>query len=251
MMLKKALLVAGATLSLLGSVSSTYAAEVLRVGTEPTFAPFEFMDTKAREYAGFDMDLIRAMAKRAGYEAKIENMGFDALIPALSTGSIDVIASGISITPDRQKRVDFTAPYYKSGLSYMIRAESKNDIKDFDDLKGKHIAVQIGNTGAEYAKSIPGSHVVAFNTTNEAFMDLAGGNSDAVILDRPVLGYFLKTKPNLAKKFHISEGVADAEYYGFAVRKGNTKLLDALNKALEEMKADGEFQAIYDKWFAQ
>ena len=87
------------------------ARDLLRVGTEPTFAPFEFLDTETKQFAGFDMDLIRAVADKAGYDVEILNMGFDALIPALMTRSIDVIAAGLSITEERAKRVDFTKPY--------------------------------------------------------------------------------------------------------------------------------------------
>ncbi len=250
-MFKKALVLASTAVSLFaGMNTAVQASDVLRVGTEPTFAPFEFMDTKTRDYTGYDIDLIKAVAKKAGYKVQIQNMGFDALIPALKTGTVDVVIAGMSITPEREKQVDFSAPYYKSGLSYLIRKDEAGKIKSFKNLEGKRIAVQIGNTGAEYAKNIKGTNVVAFNTTNDAFMDLASTNSDAVILDRPVLAYFLKTKPAAAKKMQLSTEIADAEDYGFAVNKGNTKLLNALNKALEEMKADGELQKIHDKWFA-
>lgn len=111
------------------------------------------------------------------------NMGFDALIPALSAGTIDVIASGISITEERQKKVDFTSPYYQSGLSYLVRKADAEKIKTFADLKGKTLAVQIGTTGAAYAKNVEGARVSAFNTTSEAFMDLNVKNADAVVLD--------------------------------------------------------------------
>lgn len=250
-MFKKIIIATTAAAGLMGAVTAS-AADVLRVGTEPTFAPFEFLDTKTNEYTGYDMDLIRAVAAKAGYEVKIVNMGFDALIPALSTGAIDVIAAGISITPERQKRVDFTDPYYKSGLSYLIRKDEGNEIKSFADLKGKNIAVQIGNTGAEYAKhQIPDTTVVAFNTTNEAFMNLNNRASDAVVLDRPVLAYFLKARPAMAKRLILSDEVADAEYFAFAVEKGNKALLEKLNKALAEVKASGEFEKIEQKWFAK
>ncbi|MFU0841741.1 MAG: Basic amino acid ABC transporter substrate-binding protein [Burkholderia sp.] len=251
MTFKKLIVSAAAAVTLAAGFAGTAAARgSLNVGTEPTFAPFEFLDTKTHTFTGFDMDLIRAVADKAGYDVKIMNMGFDALIPALETGTIDVIASGISITPERAKRIDFTTPYYKSGLSYLIRKDSAKTIKSFDDLKGKKIAVQIGNTGAEYAKSIPGTDVKAFNTTSEAFMDLNAGNSDAVILDRPVLAYFLKSKPKVAKNLQLSKDMADSENFGFAVKKGNTELLNKLNAAYGELKASGEVDKIYKKWFA-
>lgn len=251
MMFKKVFAAAATTLAIAAVAGNAMARDTLRVGTEPTFAPFEFLDTKTKEFSGFDMDLIKAVADKAGYDVKIMNMGFDALIPALTGGTIDVIASGISITDERQKKVDFTTPYYQSGLSYLTRKADAEKIKTFADLKGKNLAVQIGTTGATYAKNVEGARVSAFNTTSEAFMDLNVKNSDAVVLDRPVLAYFLKTKPRVAKNLQLSSEVADAEYFGFAVKKGNAELLQKLNAAMEELKKSGEFAKIEDKWFAK
>ena len=251
MMFKKVFAAAASALAIAAFAGNAMARDTLCVGTEPTFAPFEFLDTKTQEFSGFDIDLIKAVADKAGYDVKVMNMGFDALIPALSAGTIDVIASGISITEERQKKVDFTSPYYQSGLSYLVRKADAEKIKTFADLKGKTLAVQIGTTGAAYAKNVEGARVSAFNTTSEAFMDLNVKNADAVVLDRPVLAYFLKTKPRVAKNLQLSTEIADAEHFGFAVKKGNAELLQKLNAALEELKKSGEFAKIEDKWFAK
>ena len=106
-------------------------AKVLRVGTEPTFAPFEFQKEGSKEYTGFDMDLIRAIGKQMGYKVEIMNMGFDALIPALSSGNIDTAIAGMSITPERQEAVLFSAPYYRSGLIVMVQ-KNNNSIKSIE-----------------------------------------------------------------------------------------------------------------------
>lgn len=251
-MFKKIILTASAVMAMTTALTGTASArDLLRVGTEPTFAPFEFLDTKTNTFAGFDMDLIRAVAKQAGYDVSIMNMGFDALIPALSAGTIDVIAAGVSITPERQKKVDFTTSYYTSGLSFLIRKADEDKFQTFADLKNQPIAVQIGTTGAEYAKDIPGASVITFNTTSEAFMDLNSGHASAVIIDRPVLGYFLKTKPKIAKRLKLSKEISMAEGLGFAVKKGNKELLEKLNKAYAELQANGTTQKIHDKWFAE
>lgn len=251
-MFKKFIVCASVAMSLGAAISSSaFARDLLRVGTEPTFAPFEFLDSKTKEFQGFDMDLIRAVANKAGYDVEILNMGFDALIPALMTKNIDVVAAGLSITPERAEKVDFTTPYYTSGLSLLVRKGDADKYVEFSDLEGKRIAVQIGTTGAERAKTIKGASVSSFNTTSEAFMDLTTGNSEAVILDRPVIGYFLKTKPRAAKQVQMQPVIEDAQSYGFGVRKGNAELLEKLNKAYAELVASGEAQKIYDKWFAQ
>ena len=248
MFMKKAFAAVLATAVL---VAGAVEAKDLRVASNTTFPPFEFVNTKTQEITGFEMDLIRAMGKQAGYEVKITNMAFDGIIPAVLSGSVDVGASGFSVTEERKKRVLFTEPFYKSGLTVLVAKGNEDKIQGFKDLDGRKLAVQIGTTGAAYAKNVEGARVSAFNTTSEAFMDLNVKNADAVVLDRPVLAYFLKTKPRVAKNLQLSTEIADAEHFGFAVKKGNAELLQKLNAALEELKKSGEFAKIEDKWFAK
>ena len=164
--------------------------KVLRVATEPTFAPFEFQKEGSDELAGFDMDLIRAIGKKLGYKVEIANMGFDALIPALNTGNIDVAIAGMSITDERKQAVGMSDPYYTSGLIVMVKKDN-NDIKSIEDLAGKRIAAQIGTTGADKANSVKDAKVTLFNTNTESAMELTNGGVDAVIIDRPVIGFYL------------------------------------------------------------
>lgn len=225
------------------------AADQLRVGTHPTFAPFEFMETATREYVGFDMDLIREIGKRAGMQVEIVNMGFDGLIPALLTGTIDLAVSGITITEERKKRVDFCEPYYQAGQSLMVRADQKDKFNTIADLEGKTIAVQIGTTGAEVAKGIKGAQIKAFNTGAEAFMDLKMKGCDAVITDRPVIGYFIVKNPRASKGLVQKNMAFDSEYFGFAAKKGNKELVEKVNAQLKAMREDGTYDKIYTKWF--
>ena len=164
--------------------------KVLRVATEPTFAPFEFQEEGSDKLSGFDMDLIRAIGAKMGYKVEIANMGFDALIPALNTGNIDVAIAGMSITDERKQAVGMSDPYYTSGLIVMVQKDN-NDIKSIEDLKGKRIAAQIGTTGAAKAHSVEGAVVTEFNTNTESAMELTNGGVDAVINDSPVIGYYL------------------------------------------------------------
>ncbi len=224
------------------------AEKVLRVGTEPTFAPFEFQKEGSSEYAGFDMDLIRAIGKQMGYKVEIQNMGFDALIPALNAGNIDVVAAGMSITEERKNAVTFSDPYYTSGLIVMVNKDN-NEIKGIEDLKGKRIACQIGTTGEGKARSVEGAKVTAFNTNTEAAMELTNNGVDAVINDSPVVGYYLAQGGNKTAKT-VGE-VMEAEQYGLAVKKGNDKLAADINKALAELKKNGEYDKIYQTWFGE
>lgn len=140
-------------------VHCAQAAQTLRVATESTFPPFEYVNTKTGDIEGFDMDLIRLLAKKAGYNIEIANMGFDAIVPGILTNTVDIGAAGISITPQRAKRVLFTDPYYTSGLSFVIRAEDKTKLKSIKDLDNQPICVQIGTSGAMRAAKIPGATV--------------------------------------------------------------------------------------------
>ena len=224
------------------------AEKVLRVGTEPTFAPFEFQKEGSSEFTGFDMDLIRAIGKQAGYKVEIMNMGFDALIPALNAGNIDATIAGMTITEERKGAVSFSEPYYTSGLVVMVNKDN-NGIKSINDLKGKRIACQIGTTGEMKSRTVEGATVVAFNTNTEAAMELKNKGVDAVINDSPVVGYYLAQGGNATAKT-VGE-VMEAEQYGIAVKKGNDKLVQDINKAMAELKKNGEFDKIYKTWFGE
>lgn len=223
-------------------------AKVIRVGTEATYAPFEFQDDKSKEYIGFDMDLIRAVGKQMGYEVKIQNLAFDGLIPALEAGNIDLAASGMTITEERAKKILFSDPYYKAGISIMVK-EGNNDIKSFDDLAGKRIAVQIGTVSAEAASKIPNAKVREFNNSSEVYLELGIGGVDAVINDLPVSAYYLQQNPNCGNK--ILPEIRSVESYGFAMYKKDTDLKAKVDAALAELKKNGEYEKIYMKWFKQ
>ncbi|WP_299448628.1 basic amino acid ABC transporter substrate-binding protein [uncultured Phascolarctobacterium sp.] len=223
-------------------------AKVLRVGTEPTFAPFEFQKEGSKDYDGFDMDLARAVGKQMGVKVEIVNMGFDALIPALNANNIDMVAAGMSITDERKNAVSFSEPYYTSGLIIMVNKDN-TEVKSVKDLEGKRIAVQIGTTGEKKARSIKDAKVTAFNTNTEAAMELKNKGVDAVINDSPVVGYYLAQGGN-ATAMTVGE-VMEAEQYGLAVKKGNDKLAGDINKALTELKKNGEYDKIYKTWFGE
>ena len=222
-------------------------AKVLRVGTEPVFAPFEFPKEGSKDLTGFDIELIEALGKQMGYKVEIVSMGFDALIPALNSGNIDVVAAGMSINEERQKAVTFSEPYYTSGLIVMVNKDN-NEVKSVKDLEGKRIACQIGTTGENKSRTVEGAKVKAFNTQDEASLELKNGGADAVIGDAPVIEYYMtKAGKDFAKT--VGERM-EAEPYGIAVKKGS-KLAGDLNKALAELKKSGEYDKLFTKWFGE
>jgi len=225
---------------------ATMAPKVLRVGTEPTFAPFEFQKEGSKDFDGFDMDLIRAIGKQLNMKVEIQNMGFDALIPALNAGNIDVAASGMSITPDRQKAVDMSDPYYVSGLVVVVNKDN-SAVKSVNDLNNKSIAVQIGTTGADRAAKVPGAKVKNFNTNSEVFLELKNKGVDAVIIDKPVAEYYLAQGGGKESAKIVGDSM-EAESYGLSLKK-NSPLTKEINKAMLDLKKNGEYDKIYEKWF--
>ena len=222
--------------------------KVLRVGSDTAFAPFEFQDEKTKEYVGFDMDLVRAIGKQMGKEVQIVSMGFDGLIPALEAGNIDAAISSMTITEERAKKLAFTKPYYTSGLSVLVQKDN-SAIKDVKDLEGKKLAVQIGTTGAMEAKKIKDATVREFNTAPEAFMELRNGGADAVLNDLPVNEYYLAQGGKDVAKI-IGQPLT-SEQYGIALSKKNAEMAAQMDKALEELKKNGEYEKIYVKWFGK
>ena len=218
----------------------------LRVGSTIDFAPFEFQDEGQKDYQGFDMDLIRAIGKEMGREVEIQNLGFDGLIPALQGKNIDVAISGMTINEERRKNVNFSDPYYESGLTIIVR-EGEESIKNFQDLKGKKVAVQIGTTSAEEVKKIDGVEIKELNTPADCFMELKAGGVDAVVNDKPVNEYYI-TKSGATGVKELQEKLT-AENYGIAMSKDNADLQKEFNAALKKLKDSGEYQKIYDKWF--
>lgn len=229
-----------------GGDKKTDSGKILRVGTEPSFAPFEFQKEGSNDFTGFDIELVRAIGKQMGYKVEVQNMGFDALIPALNSGNIDVAIAGMSINDERKKVIAFSDPYYTSGLIIMVNKDN-DDIKSLADLEGKRIACQIGTTGEKKSRSIPNAVVTAFNTQSEASMELKNGGADAVINDAPVVDYYLQQGGNAVAKT-VGEKM-EAENYGIGIKKDNTQLVEQVNKAMAELKANGEYDKIYKKWF--
>jgi len=220
--------------------------KVLRVGSAIDFAPFEFQDEGQKDYQGFDMDLIRAIAKEMGSEAEIQNIGFDGLIPALQAKNIDVIISGMTINDERKQRVNFSDPYYQSGLTMVVRSDEEV-IKSFADLKGHKVAVQIGTTSANMVKEMEGVTVTELNTPADCFMELKARGVDAVVNDRPVNDYYIKQSQAVGVKSLADK--LSAEDYGIAMAKDDAELQKKVNDALKKLRDNGEYDKIYQKWF--
>ncbi|MBQ9273327.1 MAG: basic amino acid ABC transporter substrate-binding protein [Succinivibrio sp.] len=229
--------------------SAAYAREIVRVGTEPSFAPFEFMPEGSSELTGFDIDLIRAIAKASDFDIALTTMPFDGLIPAILTGSLDVGISAFTITEERKKKVLFSEPYCQAGLGTLINAEYKDQIKSVKDLEGKTLCGQIGTSGAMYEATIKDANVVQFNSASETYLELDKGGCVAVINDRPVHEYYLATTHD--EKALLLPDYVSAEEYGIVMSRDNEQVAKLINEGFAKIKQDGTFAAIYEKWFGK
>lgn len=225
------------------------AAVTITVGTEPTFPPFEARGEKG-EFVGFDIDLMRAIGAKAGFNVQFKDLGFDALISALNAGQIDVIASAMSITEERKNAVDFSEPYVEAGLVIAVR-QSDQGMQTAEVLTGKTIAVQQGSTGAEEADKLKAAgsvkEVKYFQTVTLAMMELTKGGVDAVVNDRPTAESYMASNPNQVR---LLPEPLKSDSYGLAIKKGNAALLAKLNLALKELKSEGFLKQLEDQHFA-
>lgn len=217
---------------------------VLRVGTDATYPPFEWIDTATGQVEGFDIDLVREICKEIGCKPEFVVVPFDGIIAGLVSNKYDMIASTFTITPERAKEVAFSDPYYDGGQAIAVPNYDSSTFS-VDDLKGKTIAVQLGTTGERRASQIPDAEVIAFENIGAAFIDMENGRVDAVINDRPTTELIIRQR-GAAK---IVGPTLTAEEYGLAVTHADKELLAAVNKALAKIKADGRFETMRAKWF--
>lgn len=227
--------------------AGTVSAETLRVVTDPSFVPFEMMDQETGEMIGFDMEIIREVADRAGFEIDLNTMDFNGIIPALQTGNVDIAIAGITITEEREEIVDFSDPYYDSGLRILVR-ESNGDVSEFDDLEGKKIGTKIGSTSYDYlVKNLEADDgVTPYPGSSDMYMALMSRSIDAVFYDAPNVGYFARTKGE--GKVKTVGPLYEGQQYGIALKNGS-EWVDDVNEALAAMKEDGTYKTIYEKWF--
>lgn len=222
-------------------------AGTLTVCSDIPYKPFEFEDENG-EYVGFDIDLLTAIAKKLDLKISVQDVGFDALQSGttLAAGTCDVGASAMTITDDRKANIDFSDPYVDSLQSLLVRADS--GIKSINDLDGKNVGVQQGTTGETYAsENAKGAQLVQYPSDGELWPAMQAGQIDAILQDQPVNYVHEEDDP----AYKIVETYPTDETYGFAFAKGEKdELRDAVNKALKELKDDGGYQKIYDKYLA-
>ncbi|WP_239952575.1 arginine ABC transporter substrate-binding protein [Pantoea sp. Z09] len=228
---------------------SAHAAETIRFASSATYPPFESLD-RDNQIVGYDIDLAKALCQQLKAECTFTNNAFDSLIPSLKFRRFDAVISGMDITDERSKQVDFTQPYYANSAVVIAR---KGKFSDFAALKGKRIGVENGTTHQKYLQEKhPEIATVAYDSYQNAILDMKNGRLDGVFGDTAVVNQWLKTNSDLAP---VGEHVTDKAYFGtglgIAVRKGNAALRDRLNDALATLKSNGALQQLNQKWFPE
>jgi ABC-type amino acid transport substrate-binding protein len=223
--------------------------EVLLMGTNAGFIPFEFLN-EDEEIDGFDIELAEEIASILGMELEVLDMDFGGLILAVKNGQIDIAVAGITITEERLESVNFSDPYYVAGQTIVVR-EDETGISGIEDLAGRLVGVQEGTTGDFECDDLieeglfKSEDVRRFPQVNEVFLALESGQVDAVIMDEPVANRYIEERGGMK----TIGGVFTEEEFGIAIAKENKELLEQINAALKEIKDSGRYDELYEKWF--
>ncbi|MCL6600715.1 MAG: transporter substrate-binding domain-containing protein [Alicyclobacillus macrosporangiidus] len=235
----------GSAASLLDQLKSGQ--RTLEVGTDATFPPFEFTDA-AGQKMGFDIDLVNDITKQIGIpKVDFKQVPFAELVPDLTANHIDMAASAIYITPEREKVVDFSTTYFPGGLTILVK-DSNQTIHGPKDLAGKRVAVQVGTKSVNWLKqNVPSAQLVVVQTNDQMFNSIQTGQADAVVTGYPAARYYIQ-KHGGAKTVGP---LLTKEEYGFAFRKSDKDLLNAVNTALDALQKDGTIKQLEIKWFGE
>ena len=242
--LHKTAVVAGTLLLALGSVQAQN--RELVVGSSATYRPFAY-ENPSKEIVGYDVDIIKAVAQKAGLQIKIVNTPWTGIFAALNNGDVDLIISGVTINDKRKQSYDFTTPYFEA--RQLIAVSKDSSVKNLKDLAGKKIGVVNGSTGddiasREFGKTNP--DIRRFESTPVVISELVNTGLDAAIGDNGVIAFRVQEHKQLKT---VSDPSFPKEFFGIVVKQGNKALLDKLNTGLAAVKADGSYAQIYKKWF--
>ena len=235
------------------ATSGTLDKDTLVVGLDDTFAPMGFRDENG-EITGFDIDLAKAMGEKLGKKIEFQSIDWNMKETELNGGNIDFIWNGYSISDERKKQVDFSVPYLKNRQIIITLADS--DIATKADLEGKVVAAQTGSTAVDAIEADPevmatfkDGKPVTYESNNDVLMDLEAGRVDAAVADEIIIRYYISKKGE--EKYKILDEDFGEEEYGVGMRKGDTAMVEAFNKAYKELKEDGTVAEISTKWFGE
>lgn len=219
---------------------------VLVAGVKDSLPPFGYIDEKSRELVGYDIDFVRAIAKKLGVKVELKPVTSASRMPQLTEGNIDIIAATMTKNPERAKQIDFSHTYFFTGQKFITR---KGTVRSLKDLEGKKIGTAKGSTSEQNAKkALPKATILSYDDYPQAFLALQQGKVAAVTTDEAILAGILAKAPNRGK-YEIPNIQISEEPYGLGMRKGDRHFVDFVNKTLLEMEKSGEARRIFDQWF--
>lgn len=219
---------------------------ILTVGVKDSLPPFGYVDEKTRAIVGYDIDFVAAIAKKLGVRLEVKPVTSASRMPQLIEGNIDIIAATMTKTAERAKQIDFSHTYFLTGQKFLVK---KGTVTKLADMEGKKIGTSKGSTSEQNAKkALPSATVLSFDDYPQAFLALQQGKVFAVTTDESILAGMLAKAPN-KDQFEIPDMQISDEPYGLGMRKGDTQLVDFVNKTLVEMEKSGEAGKLFEKWF--
>ncbi len=233
------------TLGMFGGVCEA-ATKKYVVASDGTWPPMEYLDDK-KQIMGYSTDYLRAIAKEMGVEFEIRNVAWDGIFAGVAAGNYDIVASSVTITPERQKQFLFSDPYCEIRQALIVPLNS--NIKTLEDLKGKKVGGQIGTTGIfVMQKANVGAIIREYDDVGLAAQDMANGRIDAIMADGPVSKYYANKRADFSNKFKVVLETPDVEYYGFTMKKGQEELAKILNEGIKRVKEKGIEKELMLKW---
>lgn len=224
--------------------------QVITFATDATWPPMEFVSAD-KEIVGYAIDYMTAAGKEAGFTPEFKAVAWDGIFAGLGTGKYDAICSSVSITEERKKVMDFSEPYFKVRQALVVSKDSK--ATSLEDMKGKKVGSQISTTGTFAVKKADGVISKTYDEVGLAVEDLYNGRIDGVVCDDPVAAQYALANEKYKNALKIGGIIetGDVEYYGIAIHKGNTKILDLVNKGIRAVKAKGLDKKFQQKWIGQ
>ncbi len=245
-MFKRSALFITILLILLVAVSGCKKEDKIVIASDVAWAPMEFIDENG-DMVGFDIDLMAEIAKEGGFEYEIRNTAWDGIFAGLANGAYDGVLSSVTITDERKKTMDFSDPYINAGQILIVKSDL-NGVTTLEEMKGMTVGVQIGTTGDFAVEAVAGVERKTYDEIGLAVEDLMNGNVEGVVCDSPVAADYVLANDNYKGKLKIVGEPFTEEYYGIAVQKGNTDLLNKINAGLKKVIDSGKRDELIKKW---
>ena len=239
-----ALLIVLSALMLFSCAKKDETNKVYVFATDATWPPLEYID-ESGNLTGFEVELVPMIGEKVGVKMEAKNIPWDTIFAGLANGQYDGVASGVSVTEDRKKTMDFSTPILEAGQVIIVKKSST--VKGIDDIKGLKVGVQIGTTGDLVLDNYD---VIRkqYDDIGLALQDMLNGNIDACVCDSLIASDFVLANPNYSDKLKVAGSAFTQEDIAIAVKKGNKELLDLINKGIAELKADGSYDKLKAKW---